>query len=320
MVDLQAILVSRIEPKSEIEKEAVEFVRSELDEMRFESNEVELASPGVEEDLLKVAEKTVKGLAEFLKSKLVVFEDQPNKSETTKTLELKVQKIVQALDGVLNPSNERPNPNVSTASSFISENNKTKLDIKIPLSVSRNRTRDSIKSKVALLEDAGTQKDQIIKDFQKKVQSLEASISEFKKQSNTAKENIKEIVDLKQLNSDITEKYKSLMDQFNQLKEFNSEVQQKLDEQTKTGDGLQTLRIKNSELLEENQRIMSAYREEVDGRIKDIEDKSFVMSQLERSEKLRNELQHDFYLKEDLHSSNDFLRSELEVVKKWVHQ
>lgn len=333
MVEINAILVGQIQPRDEKEKEAIQFVRFEMNEIRSGLNHLELASVEEEEDVIKVAIENVQSLSNILKSKLDGLKDQPNKSENMKSMELKIQIMVDALQSsILNPPlSSRLNPNTSFANSAMSEINindsKNPFDIKIPLSLTRvNSTKKN--KKIESLENTITKKDVLIQNLQKNIQFLEAPIeataNENKKQAS-AEENYKKSLDekdheierVKKLNADITEKHKIILSQLSQRDELilKLKVQLQFEDQKETVD-VKDLKFKNSELIKELEHEQETRTKVLAEKFDLFNENQYLIKQLDMSETQRNKLQREMYKNEDIENSYQHTLELLELTKK----
>lgn len=336
MVEINAILVSQIQPRDEKEKEAIQFVRFEMNEIRNGLNHLELASAEEEEDVIKVATENVKSLSNILKSKLDGLKDQPNKSENTKSMELKIQSMVDALQSsILNPPlSSCLIPNMSFANSVMSEINvndsKNPFDIKIPLSLTQiNSTKKN--KKIESLENTITKKDVIIQNLQKNVQSLEASTeasANKTKKRTSAEEDYKkslgekdrEIECVKQLNADITKKHNDLLSQLSQRDELILKLKVQLQfEDKKENVDVKDLKLKNSELIKDIEREQEARAKELAEKLDLFNENQYLIKQLDSSESKRNELQCEIYKIEDNEISFQQTLGLLKLTKKWVN-
>lgn len=332
MVDINATLVSHIQPRDEQEKLAIEFARFEINEMRSSSNEIELSSPEEDGAFEKKVTEYVQGLTNILKSKLVGLRDKPNKSENTKSTELKIQKMVEALGFVLVPPSFHliPDDKASMSALSLINNAKNPFDIKIPLNITRSQSRDALNKtlkakELTSLENKITLKDQVIEDLQKKILSLQASAVASDQQTNiisnlkaSLKEKDEEIASLKQVNIELSENYEKILDLCNERDELikKLQVQLQVEEEKAENENMDKLKLINSKQLQDMQHMMEAQRILDQEKLKLSRANNYLMTELEKSEKLRNDLERELYEKEDNNGSYQLSLNLLEEAKK----
>lgn len=242
-----------------------------------------------------------------------MVEYQPNKSGNTESKEPKVQKMV-----VLSPQPL----NISSITSFTSEGSIAwnPIDIKIPLSITGYHS----KAKALLsLQNLVMQKDQTIQNLKRIIESFEISADQPKLETviedhmKSLEEKNSEIVSLKQLNIDISNINKTLLNEMTQKDELilTLNVQLKELEQEKENE-FKKLKIKNSELHQEIERCQQDFDDIVEEKIKRAEENSYLISKLESSEKIRIDLQRELYASENKENNNFNTLNLLEETKK----
>lgn len=321
-------LLGNDKSRSDQEKEIIEFIRSELDQLRSTTKEQHISSEDNLEILVK-AEEIIQTLAQIIQEKLKELKIQPKGSKASNCFEIKAEKIFKGLNDILKPlKQETTNSTVEREDSEKSDKNPFDIDFaSFPQAKQLLATaeRKSQLNEISKLESDVKQKDEHIQSLEQELRSLNDVLDATKTEMMEKARSIEASEVKLQMKTDEFNCLKRTMDEAERIFNFQKtgfvemdkvykisimeheetirELMKQLEDASQASDK-KNLLLQNSNLLQEIEVIHKTQNEILKDKMEVDELNRRLMSEMERVNKLCISLENEnLTLRDDLTKS-----------------